>query len=371
MSKNFSRRCPPGWAHAHLWLLWSGMAFGNTAEMLSAGVSHLRYQYTSAETDEYFDASGGRRSLGAVYDETLKEHGLSTEEPSVYRVDTDGRFTQIRHDLYFEYGITASLNFGLWTHYLDRQLEYSASLDREAGWSALPEPLQVGIEGVVAVADNAADGSASAWGDTVIGLKHRLIGEDNDDPFRFAYTLGVRLPTGHVADPLQPRDISVGDGQTDLGIWFAWDWEPGERWLFNLHTRHEYQFKGKEDEADPTGTRKLSREFQPGLYHYVELLAFRRIPRPGFNGFVALKAIYETQAVRREQQYDAATEQYRGALLAVDHTDSMLLRLEPEIGFNLYPSGIPVSVRLYYGLPLRGRNSLAAEYVGLRFDLFW
>ncbi|WP_303907281.1 transporter [Thiohalomonas denitrificans] len=366
----------PSCRHPALWLVASSLALANetladTAKLLPPGASHLRYQYTSAEADEYFNASGDRRSLGAIYQEKLQENGLPTEEPSVYSVDAGGQFSQVRHDLYFEYGITASLNFGLWTHYLDRRLEYSASLEREAGWSALSSPMQVGLEGAVAVADSAGDGSASALGDTVIGLKYRLIGEDNDAPFRLASTLGVRLPTGHVADPLKPGDISLGDGQTDAGIWFAWDWEPDDRWLFNLHTRHEYQFKGEEDEADPASPGTLSKEFQPGFYHYAELLAHRRIPRPDFNGFVALKVIYETEAVRREQQYDTAAERYRGDLKAVEGTDSMLLRLEPEIGFNLYPSGIPVSARLYYGLPLRGKNSLAAEYLGLRFDVFW
>ncbi len=372
MSEALHHRIPAHRVYVHLWLLWPGLALGDTAEMLPPGVSHVRYQYTSAQGDTYFDEGGDRRALGSAYREALQEKGLEPEVSGVYRVDTDGHFSQIRHDLYFEYGINSSVNFGLWTHYVSRESDYSARLSRQAGWDfALSSAQQAGIGGAVTVADHAKDGSVSAPGDTVLGLKHRLIGEDNDAPLRFAYTIGLRLPTGHVADPLEPHDSSVGDGQTDAGIWFAWDWEPNERWLFNLHTRHEYQFEGERDEADPTRTHRVSMEFQPGVYHYAELSAHRRIPRPGFNGLLVVKAIYETEGPLREQPYDAATGRYRGSLETVDGTDSMLFRLEPQIGFNLFPRGIPVAARLYYGIPLRGKNTLATDYLGVRFDIYW
>ena len=55
----------------------------------------------------------------------------------------------------------------------------------------------------------------------------------------------------------------------------------------------------------------------------------------------------------------------------MDGTDNSLLRVQPEIGMNFFPSRIPVAVRLYYGTAVKGRNSLAADYAGLRVDLFW
>lgn len=369
----FNTSRPRRGCRAVLFLLWlpAASVHGDTAKMLPAGMTHLRYQYTVGEADKVFDAGGDRVSLARAYRDALDTAGLTTEVPAVYRVDTDGRLALVRHDLYLEYGLTDAVNFGLWTHYVSQRLDYSAALVRAIGWGALIPAQQAALEGAVAGADGTADRSVSALGDTVLGIKHRPLGS-NASALRFAYIAGLRLPTGHMADPLKAHDISVGDGQTDVGLWFMLDWEPDPHWFFNLHTRHEYALAGEREvlnPADPDDT--LPMEFQPGIFHRFEFWVRYREPGPRFNSFVGLKTIYETEGEERRQSYDPVRGGYHGDLDAVEETDSALLRLEPEIGINLFPSRIPIALKLYGGIPLRGRNSVALEYVGLRFDAYW
>ncbi len=345
-------------------------AHAETAEMLPAGIASVRYQYTVGHADDAYDADGHRKSLAALYAAGLSTAGLTTAVPSLYHINTGGAVDVVRHDLYLQYGITDEFGLGLWTNYLDEKVAYSASLVHERGWSGLSATDRATLSAAVGAAD-AADSSAAALGDTVLGVKQRLVG-NNDSTFRFAYLLGVRLPTGHVADPTKAGDISTGDGQTDLGLWFSFDWVPSPDWLLNLHTRHEYQMTGSHTVLDPADAgRTLSQKFRPGFYTYVELKGRYTHPGPSFNTEFDLTAIYEGQGNTRQQSYDAATDSYHGNLQPVADSESRILNLEPQIGIDLFPSGIPLIARLYYGIPLQGKNALALRYVGVRLDAFW
>lgn len=353
-----------------LWLAAAGAVQAETAQMLPAGIAKARYQYTVGHAEDGFDADGNRKSLDDLFRDGLEASGLPTTVPSVYRIDTASEVDFTRHDLYLEYGVSPDFGLGLWTYYIDQRVTYSASLQREAGWVLLNPATQTAVTVGTETADS-ADQSAAALGDTVLGIKHRLIG-DNDTAVRFAYHLGLRLPTGHVADPTEPGDLSTGDGQTDIGLWFNFDWEPADRWCINLHSRHEYQLAGERDVPDPANPGgKLSQEFQPGFYHYLEVSGTHRIPRPSFNAELELLAIYEDEGRERRQAYDVASGSYRGGLDPVDDSDSSLLRLEPRMALDFFPSKVPLAAKLYYGIPVQGRNALAVEYVGIRFDAYW
>lgn len=348
----------------------SAGAVADTAKMLPEGNFRLRYQFTQGWADSQFDDSGSERSFSDLNDTRLAEAGLSPSVASVYRIDSDGKSTFSRHDVYFEYGLTDHANLGVWTNY--QQLDYASSalLTTGPGWALVAPEDQVAIAGATAMVDG-ADRSVTAQGDTVIGFKQRLYG-DNQSRNRFAYWVGLRLPTGHVADPLDSGDISTGDGQTDLGLWFAFDDEPLPDLLLSLHTRHEYQFPGNRDVVDPAapdGT--VSMAYQPGVYHLAELWARYNLPRSGHTLLLGLRTTYEYEGKERRERYDPVSRSYGGSLQAVDGTDSTLWRLQPEIGLNLFSSGIPLATRLYYSTALDGKNSLAADYAGLRVDLYW
>jgi len=337
----------------------------DTAEMLPAGIGKVRYQLTFGSADSGFDAGGHRKSLGDLYRSGLEANGLATSAPSVYHINTDGKLSFVTHDLYLQYGVTDNLGLGLWTYYLDQKVSYAADLVRDGGWPALPTANQSALRAATTAANRTQ--SSRAIGDTVIGYKQRLVGS-NESKIRFAYYLGVRLPTGHVADPLKPGDLSTGGGQTDIGLWFAFDYQVTPQLLLNIYTRHEYQLSGKRDVLDPTNaSRKLSQKFRPGFYNYLELKERYRIPGEHFDTDLELSGIYEHTATERAQAYDAATDSYRGGLQPVGNTASSLLTIQPQIGITLFP----VSFKLYAGIPVRGRNSLAYEYVGIRFDAYW
>lgn len=357
-------------AAATLLLLLSSGALAETAKMLPEGKSRLRYQVTYGWAGSQFDDSGKKRSFSELTAEQLAAAGLPPEVPSVYRIDSDGKFSFIRNDLYFEHGLTNEVNLGLWTNY--QQLEYtsSAQLTTGPGWPLLSASQQGAISGGTASADE-ADRSVAAMGDTIIGFKHRLYG-DNKSRSRFAYWLGLRLPTGHVADPLDSGDLSTGDGQTDLGLWFAFDQEPIRNLLVSLHTRHEYSLPGKRDVVDPAAPdRTLSMRFQPGFYHLAELWTRYTVARASHTYLFGFRTRYSQKGKERRESYDPASGTYGGSLDAVDGTDSYLWRLQPEIGLNLFSSGIPVTTRLYYSMALKGKNQLAADFVGLRVNRYW
>jgi hypothetical protein len=295
---------------------------------------------------------------------------LATALPTVYHIDTGGKFSFTRQDLYLQHGITDDVGLGLWTYYIDQRIDYSANLRQDANWALLSGTEQAALSGAVGAADTMDSGSA-ALADTVLGYQQRLVGV-NESPIRFAYLLGVRLPTGHVADPRNPGDLSTGDGQTDIGLWLSFDWEPAPNWLLNLHSRHEYQMPGQRDVLDPADANNtLSQKFQPGFYNYLEVKGRRHIPGARFNTDLELTAIYETSSEARSQQYDAATGSYRGALHTIDGSGSNFLLLEAQAGIDLFPSELPVAVMLYYAMPLQGKNALALEYAGVRIDVYW
>jgi len=362
---SFTRRLAPLTGIIILWA-FSPLAYGNTARMLPAGVANVRYQYTVGYADQGFDMSGHRKSLGELYGAALNANGLTTSLPSVYHVDTGGKVDFVRHDIYLQYGVTNNFNLGLWAHYIDQNVSYSANLVREANWSALSASTRAALGAAVTRADT-ADTSAADWGDTVIGYKQRLVG-NNKSKFRFAYYLGVRLPTGHVANPLRRGDSSTGGGQSDIGLWFSVDWQPTPRWLLNIHTRHEYQLAGRRNVLDPSDSnRVLSQRFQPGFYNYLQFMGRYTVPGPTYKTEFELSAIYTHTAKERAQSYDAASDSYRGGLHTVDATQSALLTLQPQIGIDIFP----FDIKLYAGIPVAGRNTAALQYVGLRFDAYW
>jgi len=341
-----------------------------TAEMLPAGIAKVRYQYTVASADEGFDSNGKRKDLGVLYREALEKEGLTTSVPSVYDIQTDAKVEAARQDLYLQYGVTDDFGLGLWTYYVSQKASYSANLQQDVGWGALSGTNQSQLTAATTAADT-ADGSVAALGDTVIGYKHRLLGS-TDSTFRFAYTLGARLPTGHVADPTKKDDLSTGDGQTDVGIWLSFDWVPASKWLLNLHTRHEYQLAGERDVLDPSdSSRTLSREFQPGFYNMVEVKSRYRIPRPDFNTEFELTATYEHTGDERKQAYNSSTGRYEGDLKSVTNSGSSLLVLEAQAGIDFFPSSIPLALKFYYGMPVSGQNAIALNYYGIRCDAYW
>ncbi|MEN8713070.1 MAG: hypothetical protein ABF326_12850 [Arenicellales bacterium] len=344
--------------------------FASEATMLPAGVYRTRLYVTLAEADSVYDADGNKQSFEQLYKNALIDNGVPVDVKDVYRIDTGGKFSMNRYDLYIEYGLTDDIGFGAWMQYFDISNNADAVLTTESGWTMLSGTQQSAIIGATDYVDS-LDTSVSALGDTVIGMKHRLLG-DNRSKYRFAYHAGVRIPTGHVADPLNRSDMSTGDGQVDLGIWLSFDYQPHPRFFVNLQTRHEYQLAGTRDVLDPSDTtRTLEMEFQPGFINYAEIDAWYFHPLGEAELILKLMSTYYLEGDERQQSFDNALGRFTGSLVTVDGTDSALWTIQPHIGVSLFPMGIPVRTMLSYSIPIEGVNLPAAEFVQLRVDFYF
>lgn len=354
-----------------LFSVFSGeMLYASEAMMLPEGVYRTRLYATFAEADSFFDADGNEQSFEQLYQKALADNGVPADVNDVYQIDTGGKFSMYRYDLYIEYGVTGDFGFGAWLQYFDISNRADATLTTGPGWAALPDIQQSAIIGATDYIDS-LDASVSALGDTVIGVKHRLLG-DNRSKYRFAYHAGVRVPTGHVADPLNSNDMSTGDGQVDVGIWLSFDYQPHPRFFINLHTRHEYQLAGTRDVLDPSDTtRTLDMEFQPGFINYAEIDAWYFHPVGEAELILKLMSTYYHEADERQQAFDSATGRFAGSLVTIEGTDSALWTIQPHIGVSLFPMGIPVRALLGYSIPLEGVNLPAAEFVQLRVDIYF
>ena len=351
-------------------LLCLEIAVAGEATMLPAGISRTRLYLTYADADSVFDNDGNKQSFSSIYDQALLDNGVPVDGGDAYRIDTGGGLTQWRSDLYFEYGVTEHFGIGAWMQYLDTRNSANAALIQGPAWNMLPAEQQAALTGA-AMSIDGLDRSVSAPGDTVIGVKHRLIG-DNRSKYRFAYHAGIRLPTGHVADPLDPHDMSTGDGQYDVGIWWTFDYQPTPDFFINLQTRHEYQFEGTRAMIDPAEpTRSIDARFQPGFYNYAEIEAKYYHAVNDARLVLKLTSSWYHEDEDRRQSYDSTTGQYSGALNRVDGTDSSLWTIQPHIGFNLLRMGIPVEALLSYSVPLEGSNTPAAEFIQLRLDIYY
>lgn len=346
------------------------IAMAETAEMLPPGVTNLRYQYSSGYASDAFDSHGTRQSLNSLFRDELEAGGLPPSVATIYQIDTGAKFNFIRQDIYLQYGISNDLGIGVWANAIDQQMSYSATLQQQANWAVLVPEEQVAITGATTATDG-ADASISALGDTVIGIKHRLHGT-NESSQRFSYLLGMRLPTGHRADPTNATDMSTGGGQSDIGVWLSWDWQPTTNLLLNLHTRHEYQLAGERKVLDPAdSSQTLTQKFQPGFYTYIELNSRYHAPHARYSSIFELSLIYEDEGQEMSQNFDPLSGTYDGGLHNVSDSNSNNLRLETQLGFDLFPSNIPLETRFYYDVTLQGKNALAVEYVGVRLDLYW
>ena len=351
-------------------LLFCEALLASEATMLPAGVYRTRLYFTFAEADSVYDADGNEQSFEQVYKKALIDNGVPVDVKDVYRIDTGGEFSMNRYDFYIEYGVTDNFGLGAWLQYFDISNNAHASLTTDSGWAMLSESQQSAIIGATEYVDS-LDSSASAPGDTVIGIKHRLLG-DNSSKYRFAYHAGVRVPTGHVADPLDSNDISTGDGQVDLGIRFSFDYQPHPRFFINLQTRHEYQLAGTRDVRDPSDpTRTLEMEFQPGLINYAEIDAWYFYPLAKTELILKLMSTYYLEGEERQQSYDNTSGRFTGSLETVDGTDSSLWTVQPHIGVSLFPMAIPVRALLSYSIPVAGVNLPAAEFIQLRVDVYF
>nr|CRH07384.1 Protein of unknown function [Candidatus Magnetococcus massalia] len=347
---------------------WPSISWALSAKLLPEGVWRVRLYQNEVEADHWRTSAGDRQPMGQVGLDTLASNGI-TSTAGVYSLENSAKYRLHRTDLSLDYGIHDDLTVGLWLPYFDKSLQQQTTLTQGAAWGALTGVQQATIAGA-ASSLNETEPARGDFGDLYLGFKHRVVG-GNKDRFRFALGGGVRMPTGHVADPLNSKDASTGDGQWDLSLWSWTDYQFTDHFFVNLRTYHDYGLAAHKLAAHSNDSSQASRmKFQPGVLHNIQLEPQVRIPFKKWELLPSLRLTYDYQESEKRQRFDTTQAIYSGAMVETDGTSWQRLMIKPTLGFKVNTFKFPLFFYLAYGQTLHAKNSADIRTVELRMDLF-
>ena len=288
----------------------------------------------------------------------------------------------LRTDLLIDYGLTDSIFLEIWIPY------YQFKKLKTGKWTFVDNDDNDIMSGTL----DEGYGNTACWkgkrlypgtleskglGDIMLGLKQQVY---KNDWTRVAYATGLRLPTGKKDDPDNLTDISLGDGQYDLGLWLYWDIIFSNHFFLNFHTRTEYQFESEYkkpvnptvayllDDSDAGGTYKKT----PGMYHYFEIEPqwsyFNGRFSPSFIiiGSYKSKDDYEGWTQNggdlKKEKEDPDSEILRGDILKESNSEQYLITVGPKLYFyhllneDKKFTKLPFELSIEYRYPLYGTN---------------
>lgn len=323
------------------------------AFVLPKEVYRLKLKYKIGNVDSRFGDNYKQTSLSDLIIDQLSDAGIPAFRDGEYKLIASGSGPYHLIEWQLEYGLTEKISIGLnMAYYIKQKQKLSVNLEKYANWDA--SPYRGFVEaGIATIEDMNAEGVGIT--DSLFGYKHQVWGA-NSEPFRVAYLLGVRAPTGR-SSPMNKNDMVTGDGQWDIGLWLSVDYEFSKSFTMNYHSRHEYGFEGEKKVLDPHNSKRfISMRFRPGFYNYFEIE-----PRFAFGvGRVELlfdmPFVCEYETNTREQRYRDAEEIYKGGLSKVNETDFVFIKTMPHFGVSLLKLGIPLIVYMEYQAPLAGKN---------------
>ncbi|MBF0133865.1 MAG: hypothetical protein HQL75_14935 [Magnetococcales bacterium] len=345
-------------------------AWALSAKLLPQGVSRVRIFENMGGGDQWFSDSKERQPLGQVGLDKLTAKGIPTTVANGYAIDNQARYRLWRTDVTLDYGVTDDLSLGLWWPFFSHDTRQSTSLSQGAGWSSLGTVQKATIAGAVATLDD-TDPKHSGVGDLFIGFKNRVTGT-NKDPFRLALGGGVRIPTGHVANPLNADDVSTGDGQWDLGLDTWTDYQLTDHFFVNFLTRHDYGLAAHRSAAFPTNAARGGKQkFQPGMAHHLELVPQYHGSLGKWDFLPEVGLLYDVQNKEKRQNFDTTAGEFSGSMASVATTDWQRWMVKPGMGIRLFQFGIPADIYLSYTHTLTGKNTVDLDLVELRMDFFF
>ena len=175
-----------------------------------------------------------------------------------------------------------------------------------------PAPLSPGAVQALADTGSAAlglpalrDSRRYGISDVEVGVRVRLLDRlggrldvpdsGNGTRLRAALTALVRLPTGEPDDPLDPLDVGVGDGQTDVELGVAADVLRGRRFVGSVAARYGVQIASELERVLPTSRSGpvVATAVERDLGDYLEIEA---TPRYAVNAYLTLAAHYRFRA---------------------------------------------------------------------------
>ncbi|MEG3639195.1 transporter [Magnetococcus sp. PR-3] len=351
-------------------LLYSPTSWAINAKLLPEGMLRARVYQNIAQANDYYTNGTHRQSLGQAGLDKLAANGVASSSTNVYSIENTARYKLYRTDVMLDYGVNKDLTMGLWLPFLSHDTHQSTTLNQDAGWGLLGAAQQTAITGAVTSLDN-TEPERAELGDIFLGFKQRIKGQ-NSDRFRFALGGGIRLPTGHVADPTHSQDASTGDGQWDLDFWSWTDYQFSENFFINLQTRHTYGLPSYKQATFPSDTTQSARmKFQPGLLHHIQIEPQWTVDMGKWNLLPGIMVIYDHQFEGKTQSFDTASSTYGGSMRTEAHSDWNRLMVRPMLGFQLFKMGIPAQFYLSYGHTVTGKNTAAINTAEIRLDWFF
>ncbi|MBF0157438.1 MAG: hypothetical protein HQL57_09670 [Magnetococcales bacterium] len=351
-------------------LLWPWELQAINANLLPKGKGRLRVYHSSIRGNDRFGASGERQPLGQTGLDQLAAKGIPPAVANAYSIENRSRYTQHRTDWEMDFGIAPKLNLGLWIPVEDASLDQSPLLTQGGAWGAIPAAQQAAIRQGVGLLDR-ADTHDHEFGDILVGIKTSVIGQETSRE-RLSLGGGVRLPTGHLANPLDSGDIATGDGQWDLSLWTWFDFQPSPGFTINLHTHHDYGLPGKRPALWPTNAARTAKMgFQPGFHHDIQLEPQWHFPLGQVELEPSLLFLYSREENERQQSFDLATGSFTGSRHTAVGTSWQRLLVKPALGLDLLPMGLPAVLSLGYGSTVWGTNTVDFTMLELRLDLYF
>ncbi len=210
--------------------------------------------------------------------------------------------------------------------------------------------------------------SKSGISDIEIGGQYRYY---KTDRWSSALRVGVRFPTGHVDDPDDARDISLGTGYTRIRISNLTDYiTPDKTWIFSGKLRLNLQL---EDEYDSGATAKATfaglgdtYKKDPGEELWVAVGVERR------NLFPDDVRLSLTLEGRFHAHDDYISDSEAFDRYKERNSSSILYFIQPEIKYNLWTNHkIPVRAYFNYRIPLDGRNTYEASRLEAGIEVFF
>ncbi|MCK4261498.1 hypothetical protein KAX00_00150 [bacterium] len=281
------------------------------SEMVPRGLFWTKYYYVQTSSPQKFDNTGEKHDLA----EAIKEYA---------------------HSIDMVYGVTDNFFVG-------------AVIPYYAGRCYLEQ-------------------SKSGIGDIEVGGQYRYY---KTDKWSSALRVGIRFPTGHVDDPDDARDISLGTGYTRIRISNLADYiTPDKDWIFSSKLRFHLQL---EDDYDSGATAKATYAGLGDTYDKdpgEELWAALGVERRNlFPDDVRLSLTLEGRF--------HAKDNYSSDSDAFNHnkelnTSTILYFIQPEVKYNLWTKHkIPMRIYLNYRIPLDGRNTYETSRLEAGVEVFF
>jgi hypothetical protein len=403
--------------------MFSVDACADTAEVLPKGVSRYRVEGQFYENiDERYNQDGHKEPIAhdfntrldssvfsalSLIDDALQMPGFSSIGDSVVDIDYDVTIM----NMYYEYGVTNKVSFGIKVPYwwVDSNVKAkvdntNATVGKNTNYTGMPGdspvlPLAVpGVEPITTAdvqqllgdgldvnGDGSTDipgfgydrfGSRSDYGlsDVELGFRYQYF---NNDDWRLAVTTGVRLPTGETDLPYNLSDFGSSDGTTDLLLRLNQDYMGIKNTILSATLKYDLQGYDTRDVRVPPSVDIVLTDVEESVQiDYGDIYGYElSFMHSLFGGPFSLYAGYENYKKKKNSANGDSNISY-DSLEDESNWEEEVLKL--GVGFStlgMYKAKefpVPLEVSLLYRDRFDGRNNaLVSKYYQLAFAVYW